>query len=137
MLATCFGNVLESPGKLFVEKSLFLFERLSFDKFFGKMNIWKIVGTILERFNPLCGERPINNNRRMFLNIRLRQLTNRTIVKKKTCDEHDQIQQMQLNFLNIIRQQLMLQDLFCLRSQEFVALSLRLSFVINSKQILE
>lgn len=49
--------MLESPGKLFVEKSLFLFERLSFDKFFGKMNIWKIVGTILERFNPLCGER--------------------------------------------------------------------------------
>ena len=73
----------------------------------------------------------------MLLNIRLRQLTNGTIVtKKQACDEHDQIQQMQLNFLNIIRKQLMLQDLFCLRSQEIVALSLRLAFVINSQQIL-
>ena len=56
VLAICFGNVLESPGKLFVEKRLFLFERLSFD-IFRKMNIWKIGGTILERFNPLYGER--------------------------------------------------------------------------------
>ena len=74
----------------------------------------------------------------MLLNIRLRQLTNGTIAKQKkqACDEHDQIQQMQLNFLNIIRKQLMLQDLFCLRSQEIVALSLRLAFVINSQQIL-
>ena len=72
----------------------------------------------------------------MLWNIRLRQLTNGTIVKKQACDEHDQIQQMQLNFLNIIRKQLMLQDLFCLRSQEIVALSLRLAFVINSQQIL-
>ena len=74
----------------------------------------------------------------MLLNIRLRQLTNGTIVKQKkqACDDHDQIQQMQLIFLNIIRKQLMLQDLFCLRSQEIVALSLRLAFVINSQQIL-
>ena len=83
LLETCVGNVLGSPGKLFVEKCLFSFERFLFWQVFGNMNIWKIVGTILERFNPLCGERPINNNRRMFLNIRLRQLTNGTIVKTK------------------------------------------------------
>ena len=39
----------------------------------------------------------------MLLNIRLRQLTNGTRFKKQACDEHHKIQQMQWNFLNIIR----------------------------------
>ena len=46
LLETCFGNVLESPGKLFVEKRLFLFERLSFDKF---LENWTF-GKLLEQF---------------------------------------------------------------------------------------